>query len=172
MTATTSAAQFADARRKNRAARRALKEAKKSGNKEDIAAAKTAKKEAWAAREMARKGHVQASGGYAGIASQLANAMAGRDPAYEWTTVKADHPETKHRAAAGIATGLATGFGLAGAAVAATSRTTGKGHAARERARAISRIEALKACGWELVDEADYPARKGGYTEWTLRRPS
>ena len=168
---TTSAAQFADARRKNRAAKRALKEAKKTGDKDAIAAAKAAKKDAWAAREAARKGHVKASGGYAGIANQLADAMAGRDPAYQWTTVRADHPETKHRAAAGIATGLATGAGLVGAAVAATSRTTGEGHAARERARAISRIEALKACGWELVDEADYPARKGGYTEWTLRKP-
>lgn len=97
--------------------------------------------------------------------------MAGRDPAYQWTTVRADHPETKHRTAAGIATGLATGSGLVGAAVAATSRTTGEAHASRDRARAISRIEALKQAGWELVDETDYPARKGGYTEWTFRKP-
>lgn len=169
-TMTTTAAQFADARRRNRAAKRALKEAKKTGDKESIAAAKQAKKEAWAAREAARKGHVKASGGYAGLAAQLADAMAGRDPAYEWTTVRADHPETKHRAAAGVAAGLATGSKFVGAAVAATSRTTGEGHASRERARAISRIEALKTAGWELVDETDYPARKGGYTEWTLRR--
>lgn len=168
---TTSAAQFADARRSYRAAKQAVKQAKKTGDKDIIAAAKAAKKDAWAAREAARKGHVQASGGYAGIANQLADAMAGRDPAYQWTTVRADHPETKHRTAAGIATGLATGSGLVGAAVAATSRTTGEGHASRERARAISRIETLKTLGWELVDEADYPARKGGYTEWTLRKP-
>ena len=168
---TTTAAQFADARRKHRAAKRALKEAKKAGDKEAVAAAKAAKKEAWAAREDARKGHVQASGGYAGLAAQVADAAAGRDPAYQWTTVRADHPETKHRAAAGIATGLATGSGLVGAAVAATSRTTGEGHASRDRAKAISRIETLKTLGWELVDEADYPARKGGYTEWTLRKP-
>lgn len=168
---TTTAAQFADARRKNRAAKQALKQAKKTGDKEAIAAAKAAKKEAWAAREAARKGHVQASGGYAGIAAQLTDAMAGRDPAYEWETVRADHPETKHRAAAGVTVGLLTRSKLAGAAVAATSRTTGEAHASRERARAISRVEALKAAGWELVDETDYAARKGGYTEWTLRRP-
>lgn len=166
----TTAAQFADARRKHRAAKKAIREAKKTGDKEAIAAAKAAKKEAWAAREAARRGYVQASGGYAGIASQLADAVAGRDPAYEWVTVRADHPETKHRAAAGIATGMLAGAAV-GAAVAATSRTTGEGHASRDRARAISKIEALKAAGWELVDEADYPGRKGGYTEWTLRRP-
>lgn len=168
---TTTAAQFADARRKNKAAKRALKEAKKTGDKEAIAAAKAAKKQAWADREAARKSHVRASGGYAGIANQLADAAAGRDPAYQWTIIRADHPETKHRAAAGLAAGLATGSGLVGAAVAATSRTTGEGHASRERARAISRIETLKTLGWELVDEADYPSRKGGYTEWTLRKP-
>lgn len=168
---TTSAAQFAAARRSYRAAKAAVKEAKKTGDKEAIAAAKAAKKEAWAAREDARRGHVHASGGYAGIAAQLADAAAGRDPAYQWTTVRADHPETKHRTAAGIATGLATGSGLVGAAVAATSRTTGEGHASRDRAKAISRIATLKTLGWELVDEADYPARKGGYTEWTLRKP-
>ena len=152
---TTSAAQFADARRSYRAAKKAVA---------------AAKKDAWAAREAARKGHVQASGGYAGIAAQLSDAMAGRDPAYEWATVRADHPELKHRAAAGVTAGLLTGSKLVGAAVAATSRTTGEGHASRERARAISRVEALKAAGWELVSEVDYPARKGGYTEWTLRR--
>lgn len=168
---TTTAAQFADARRKNRAAKRALKEAKKTGDKDAIAAAKAAKKDAWASREAARKGHVQASGGYAGIANQLADTIAGRDPAYEWTTVRADHPETKHRAAAGLTVGVLTGSKLAGAAVAATSRTTGKAHASNERARAISRVEALKQAGWELVDETDYAARKGGYTEWTLRKP-
>ena len=167
---TTSTARFADARRKNRAAKRALKKAKKTGDKDIIAAAKAAKKDAWAAREAARKSHVKASGGYAGIANQLADAAAGRDPAYQWTTIRADHPAAKHRTAAGIATGLATGSGLVGAAVAATSRTTGEGHASRERARAISRIETLKTLGWELVDEADYPARRGGYTEWTLRK--
>lgn len=167
----TTAAQFADARRNYRAAKAAVKRAKKTGDKEAVAAAKAAKKEAWAAREDARKGHVQASGGYAGIAAQLADAAAGRDPAYQWTTVRADHPETKHRAAAGLATGIATGSGLVGAAVAATSRTTGEGHASRDRARAISRIETLKTLGWEVIDEADYPARKGGYTEWTLRKP-
>lgn len=171
MTTTTTAAQFAAACRKNRAAKRALKEAKKTGDKDAIAAAKAAKKNAWADREAARKGHVQASGGYAGIAAQLADAMAGRDPAYEWTTIRADHPELKHRAAAGVTAGLLTGSKLVGAAVAASSRTTGEGHASRERARAISRVEALKQAGWELVDETDYPARKGGYTEWTLRRP-
>lgn len=167
---TTSAAQFADARRAYRAAREAVKAAKRTGDKEAIAAAKQARKEAWAAREDARKGHVQASGGYAGIANQLADAMAGRDPAYEWETVRADHPELKHRAAAGVATGMLTGSKLLGAAVAASSRTTGEGHASRDRARAISRVEALKQAGWELVDEADYPARKGGYTEWVLRK--
>lgn len=167
---TTTAAQFADARRHHKAAKMAFKAAKKTGDKEAIAAAKKAKKEAWAAREDARKRHVKASGGYAGLANQLSDAMAGRDPAYQWTAVRADHPEHKHRAAAGIATGLATGSGLVGAAIAASSRTTGEGHASRERARAISRVEALKAAGWELVDETDYPARKGGYTEWTLRR--
>lgn len=168
---TTSAASFAAARRSYRASKAAVREAKKTGDKEAIAAAKAAKKEAWAAREDARRGHVHASGGYAGIAAQLADAAAGRDPAYQWTTVRADHPETKHRTAAGIATGLATGSGLVGAAVAATSRTTGEGHASRDRAKAVSRIETLKTLGWELVDEADYPARKGGYTEWTLRKP-
>lgn len=168
---TTSAAQFADARRNYRAAREAVKQAKKTHDKAAVAAAKAAKKDAWAAREAARKNHVKTSGGYAGIANQVADAMAGRDPAYQWTTVRADHPETKHRAAAGIATGLATGSGLVGAAVAATSRTTGEGHASRDRARAISRIETLKTLGWELVDEVDYPARRGGYTEWTLRKP-
>lgn len=70
----------------------------------------------------------------------------------------------------GVTVGMLTGSKLAGAAVAATSRTTGEAHASRERARAISRVEALKQAGWELVDETDYPARKGGYTEWTLRR--
>ena len=168
---TTSAAQFADARRSYRAAKRAVKQAKKSGDKEAVAAAKAARKEAWGAREDARKGYVKTSGGYAGIANQLTDAMAGRDPAYEWTTVRADHPEFKHRAAAGVTAGMLTGSKLVGAAVAATSRTTGEGHASRERARAISRVEALKAAGWELVDETDYPARKGGYTEWTLRKP-
>lgn len=168
---TTSAAQFADARRSYRAAREAVKQAKKTHDKEAIAAAKAARKEAWAAREAARKGHVQASGGYAGIASQLTDAMAGRDPAYEWTTARADHPKLKHRAAAGVTAGLLTGSKLVGAAVAASSRTTGEEHASRERARAISRVEALKAAGWELVDVTDYPARKGGYTEWTLRKP-
>lgn len=168
---TTTEAQFADARRSYRAAKRAVKQAKKTGDKEAIAAAKAAKKQAWAGREAARKGYVKASGGYAGIAAQLTDAMAGRDPAYEWETVRADHPETKHRAAAGVTVGLLTGSKLAGAAVAATSRTTGEDHASRERARAISRVEALKAAGWELVDEADYSARKGGYTEWTLRKP-
>lgn len=167
---TTTAAQFADARRGYRAARAAVKQAKKTRDKDAIAAAKAAKKDAWAAREAARKGHVQASGGYAGIAAQLTDAMAGRDPAYEWVTVRADHPELKHRAAAGVTAGLLTGSKLVGAAVAASSRTTGEAHASRERARAISRVEALKAAGWELVDETDYPARKGGYTEWTLRR--
>ncbi len=168
---TTSAAQFADARRNYRAAREAVKQAKKTHDKEAIAAAKATRKAAWAAREAARKGHVQASGGYAGIANQLADAAAGRDPAYQWTTVRADHPELRHRAAAGVVAGMLTRSKLVGGAVAATSRTTGEGHASRERARAISRVEALKQAGWELVDEADYPARKGGYTEWTLRKP-
>lgn len=168
---TTTAAQFADARRSYRGAKKALKQAKKTGDKDAVAAAQAAKKEAWAAREAARKGHVQASGGYAGIAAQLTDAMAGKDPAYQWATVRADHPELKHRAAAGVAAGMLTGSKLVGAAVAASSRTTGEAHASRERARAISRVEALKQAGWELVDETDYPARKGGYTEWTLRRP-
>ena len=104
--------------------------------------------------------------------NQIGDVAAGRDPAYEWTTVRADHPETKHRIGAGLAVWAAPGVGaLPAAAVAATSRTTGEGHATRERKRALTRISMLQQQGWELVDTADYPARKGGYTEWTLRKP-
>ena len=160
------------AKTNEKAAKKALRQAEKTGDSAAIDQAEHDYRSAHGRLRRTKMDKRADNREILAMAGQLGDALAGRDPAYEWTTVRADHPETKHRIGAGLAVWAAPGVGaLPAAAVAATSRTTGERHAARERKQALTRISMLQQQGWELVDTADYPARKGGYTEWTLRRP-
>lgn len=147
-------------------AKAALKAARKAGDKEAIHAAKQAKKQAWADKESARKQLIKEKGGWVSTFSELASILDCHDPAYEWTTVRADKPRVKHNVGAGLLAGAVTGGSLlAAGAAAGTTRTSGKHHASADRRRALKKIAEYERDGWEVVDvmEADR------YTEWTLR---